>query len=466
MVFAFSVWLFADVKPNPLISNNMVLQQQSSAAIWGKADPGEKISIKTSWTDKTVQTTADKNGKWKISITTPAAGGPYTMQIKGKNIIELSNILVGEVWLCSGQSNMDMVMTGYPGQPVYNANDEIAKANRYKNAIRLFKVKKDLSFEPKEEVTGTWTVCSSESLANFSATGYFFGKTLYEALGVPIGLIHCAWGGTRSEPWTSIETLKKFPEVNLTKYEQRVKGANTSSMIYNAMLKPLTNYRIKGAIWYQGESNRNEPETYAKIFPAMIQNWRRDWGYDFPFYFAQIAPFAYGAPNAIGSALLREAQYKTAQTVPNTAMAVMLDIGEQNCIHPRRKDITGQRLAYCALAKTYGLKGVAYTAPTYKSFEVKDDGSVIVKFDNMAPQGLEQIHREITGFELAGEDKVFYPARAKVQRWGKEVKVWCDKVKKPVAVRYCFKNWCVGELRGTNGLPVSSFRSDNWQCEK
>ncbi len=451
----------ADVKLPAIFSDHMVLQREAKAAFWGWASPGETVTVVPGWEAAPVTVKADERGKWKALVQTGKAGGPYQVTIRGKNQVVFQDVLLGEVWICSGQSNMDQTLSGYRGQPIQGGNEEIAAAST--SGLRLFKVKRALSYDPQEDCQGEWKRADPASAAAFSATGWFFGKFLRKALGVPVGLVHTAWGGTKAEAWTSLEKLKTVKGVNLSPALSRKKiWANAPTAIFNAMVYPIIPYTVKGVVWYQGESNRREPGLYSRLFPAMIQDWRERWGKpEMPFFFCQIAPYSYGAPAAVGTALIREAQSKTMASVPGTGMAVLLDIGEEYCIHPRAKKVAGTRLAFWALAKAYGMDGIGYTAPIYKGIEIQKNGKVLVTFDHLG-NGLLVRGGELQGFEVAGADKVFHPAKARLARWAQAVLVWSEEVKKPVAVRYCFHNWCVGTLFGVNELPVSSFRSDDW----
>ncbi len=452
----------ATIKLPSIICSNMVLQQNNSVPLWGEGNPNEKFSIFTSWNEEKYHVTIGSDGNWQVNVQTSNAGGPYQIEIRtDSSAIVLENVLLGEVWLCSGQSNMEMPLKGYGGQPVYEANEEILNA-RFKG-IRLFHLEKNTSLEPISNCNGQWEECSPLLVSEFSAVAWFFGKYIHQNLKVPVGLISSNWGGTTSQAWTSKEKLIQFAGEALdNQYKNRKKKQDIPSSLFNAMINPITPFHIKGVIWYQGESNRSEPELYAKIFPALIEDWRENWGYNFPFYFTQIAPYSYKAPDETGTALIREAQLNTMLNVPNTGMVVTLDIGEKNSIHPPKKKEVGKRLALWALAKNYGIEGIGYTAPVYKSMKVTEDGVVELSFDHLGKSGISMINQNLKYLEIAGEDKVFHTAKAKILNQGKSVKVWSDNVKNPVAVRYCFKNWCEGTLMGTNGLPVSSFRTDDW----
>ncbi len=635
----------ADVKLPAQFSDHMVLQQKEAAPVWGWAEPGEKVKVTASW-GKSASTKADSQGKWKVKLRTPKAGGPYTLTIDGNNKITIKDVLIGEVWICSGQSNMEMGIG-----VVNNAAEEIAAAN-YPN-IRLFDVDHATSLVPLNDVKGNWVRCTPETVANhgswggFSAAAYFFGRKLHTELDVPIGLIATNWGGTVSEAWTSPKALKPFKyftrtlenihylihdkdklleryESDIVEWEKELTAAdegsrknwqaqnfddsnwkdmvqpqkwsesdtelknfdgivwfrldvdlpasmagrdlemhlgpiddsdsvwlngkhivttldswyiprvytipasalkqgknaiavriidtagdggfdsvnpedmriglpganvsdcvslavswkykisrcedipntpksgldynmNTPTVLYNAMLSPLIPYRIAGAIWYQGESNRYDPILYRDIFPAMITNWRHDWGQGkFPFYFVQIAPFQYFDSNSSGA--LRETQSMTLKKLDNVGMAVTMDIGEERDIHPKDKLNVGERLARLALAKTYKHKKLTYSGPLYKSMKVKGD-KAILSFDYVC-NGLVAKDGPLTDFVIAGEDKIFVNATAVID--GDKVVVSSPEVSIPVAVRYGWAEWCQPNLFNADGLPASSFRTDDW----
>jgi sialate O-acetylesterase len=454
-----STFVSAQVELPAVISDNMVLQQQFEAPIWGWAKPGEKISVTASWDQKEVTTTADKDGKWMVKLeTSKATTIPQTITI---NETVLKNILIGEVWICSGQSNM-----WWPLSQTMNADKEIAAANYPE--IRLFYVAREFADEPKKNCYGKWTDCNPQTAANFSAVAYFFGRELHQQLGVPIGLIHTSWGGTPAEAWTRKEVLQSDPElaVYLKRFEEKIAASEpgvlpinqgSPSGLYNAMIAPLIPFGIRGAIWYQGESNTKEAKLYEKLFPAMISNWRSDWEQgDFPFYFAQIAPYNYETPMVC--ALLRDAQRKSL-AVPNTGMAVTLDIGDPNDIHPRNKQEVGKRLALWALAKDYGKQNIVYSGPLYKSMKIEKN-KIRLLFDYVG-KGLVAKGGELTHFEMAGEDRQFFPAGAKID--GKTIVVSSKQVKNPLAVRFAFQNTDEPNLFNKEGLPASSFRTDDWE---
>ena len=628
----------ANVTLPAIFGDHMVLQQKAPVTVWGWADPGEKVSVKGSWQWFAATTKADDDGTWSVTIKTPKAGKTVSLAIKGNNDITLSDILLGEVWICSGQSNMEWT-TGGLGTDVSKLDIQKADLPR----IRLFTVKKTIATTPKDDVEGSWQVCSPETVGAFSATGFYFGRSLQEGLNVPIGLVSTNWGGTKSEAWTSRDGLKPFEqfddeiqtleapekseaaqkqvyEQKLLKWEEQIanndtgiketwygpdfddspwetvalpskwsqteladvdgivwyrrtvtlppswsrndmelhlgpiddidtlwvngtrigtttgwlqnrgyrlpgavlktgknsiairaidtggeggfggtkddmrigpvgaeiktcatvagdwkyqlsrKGAvaavpldrsqinaNTATVLYNGMIAPLLNLRIAGAIWYQGEANCYDPILYRTLFPAMITDWRTQWGQgDFPFYYVQIAPYQYDANTC--SQAVREAQMMTLDAVKNVGMAVTMDIGTEKDIHPRNKHDVGDRLARCALAKTYKKKGVAWSGPAYKGMTV-EGGQIRIAFD-YADDGLVAAGGQLSDFMIAGENRQFVPAKAVID--GNTVVVSCETVANPIAVRYGWSNWVKGTLFNKAGLPASSFRTDDW----
>ncbi len=629
--------ILADVTLPAVIADNMVLQRQTQCALWGWADPGEKVNVKASWQwFSSNPTTADADGKWKVAIKTPKAGGPHTITIKAANTVTLKNILIGEVWICSGQSNMEMGMT-----MINNAEQEIAQAN-YPN-IRLFNVKNTISALPLRDVTGTWVPCTPDAARNygpyggFSAAAYYFGRKLHKELNIPIGLIAAEWGGTPAQSWTSGKMLLTMPdfaeqvklladndtmkkatqqyEKDLAKWQKDIKTidpgtnenwsrpqlddsawktidlpslfenskignfdgivwyrrtidipddlagkdmtvslgkiddhdrtffndtkigemnawnvnrnykisgplvkagtntiairvhdtagaggfsgtasqmylqagdkkislagkwrykisvdqrsipkepdapaditAHTPTSLYNGMIHPLIPFTVRGAIWYQGESNAHAAKQYQTLFPNMIKSWRNAWNLgDFPFYYVQIAPYTYGYLN---SAFLREAQFMTLST-PNVGMAVTMDIGNIRDIHPKNKKDVGQRLALWALAKDYGQKNLVYSGPVYKSMEIEGD-KIRLSFDYTG-SGLIAKDGPLSHFTIAGADKNFVPATATIEN--DTIVVSSGKVPTPKAVRFAFTDNAEPNLSNKEGLPASSFRTDNW----
>jgi len=478
----------ADVKLPAVVGDNMVLQQNTSASLWGWADVGEQITVRASWLDEAVKTKASQDGKWLAKVPTPKASGPHTITIKGNNTIELKNVMSGEVWICSGQSNMQWTVSNSN-----NPEEEIAAAN-YPN-IRLFYVPRTVALEPQDDCKADWKECSPETIGGFSAVAYFFGRTLNRELNVPIGLIHTSWGGTPAESWTRREILESddkfipiverheryqadYPklleeyEIKLGEWKVAAEKAKTDgkeqpkkpgaprnpvnswtpSGLYNAMIAPLLNCTIQGAIWYQGESNAGRAYQYQTLFPAMIENWRTDWKLgDFPFYFVQIAPYKGQIPE------IREAQLIALKNVPNSGMVVTTDIGDVNDIHPRNKQDVGKRLALWALAKTYGENKVVCSGPIYRAKRI--EGNRIRLYFDYVGSGLLADGGELTHFTIAEEDKDFVPAKAVIE--GSTIVVSSPNVTNPADVRFGWENSAEPNLFNREGLPASPFRTDD-----
>ncbi|KDN56507.1 sialate O-acetylesterase [Flavobacterium seoulense] len=466
LVILTSFQVKAKIKLPALFSDNMMLQQQSNAPIWGWADKNQNVKITTSWDAKTYDVKADKNGKWKLALQTPVAGGPYEISVSdAAETKSIKNILIGEVWLCSGQSNMEMPLKGFPGQLVRDGNEAVVHS-RNKN-IRFITVPRATVLTPNEDFQGQWFEAAPQNTANLSATAWYFGSLLQEVLDVPVGLIVVSYGGSSMEAWMNQEMLKDFAAAKIpTKKEDLAKDPNrVATTLFNGMLSPVIGYGIKGCIWYQGESNYERAAQYAALTKKMVSSWRTLWGQgDFPFYNCQIAPFNYAQfhpkdyKEEYNSAYLREAQLKASKEISNSAMAVLMDVGEENNIHPDNKKAGGNRLGYLALTKTYGMTGFEFESPEFSAMEIK--GSVVTVAFDKAPNGVTSYGKEVTGFEIAGENKVFYPAKAELRR--KSVLLSSPQVEKPVAVRYLFKDYAEAQIFSTGGLPLSSFRTDSW----
>ncbi|MCU7549242.1 sialate O-acetylesterase [Chitinophagaceae bacterium LB-8] len=466
-IFGLLSQSFGAIKLPYFFSDNMVLQQRTAPLIWGWSNAGSKVILITSWNKKKYVVTADEKGKWKTNVDTPAAGGPFEISIsEGNSSITIKNVLIGEVWLCSGQSNMEMNMKGYRDQPVLGSNDAIFNSTNDK--IRLYTVPRALQRVPQDtSIKQAWSAAEPESVSNFSATAYYFGRLLQEKLKVPVGLVCISYGGTPVEGFMDEEALKAFPEIksfpSKTDTSKKINNQNATG-VYNGMMHPFLGYTIKGCIWYQGESNYTRSKQYETLFPAFVKMLRTKSNNDsLPFYYVQIAPFNYtlnkpDSATKYNSAYLRDAQRKALAKIPNSGMAVTMDIGNEIFIHPWDKETVSKRLAYMALAKTYGFKGFPYASPMYESVSFAGNVATI-KFAN-APNGLTSFGKQLSYFEIAGPDKVFRPARAVIFQ-GKLL-VSSPEVPNPVAVRYAFKDFVVGDLFNTEGFPTSSFRTDDW----
>ncbi len=503
----------AEVKPNPLFSDGAVLQRGQKIPVWGTARDGEKVTVEIQGQKAT---TTAAGGKWSVRLDALKEGEPLTMKITGDNTLTINNLLVGEVWVCSGQSNME-----WPFSRAHNAKEEGPKANYPQ--IRMFTVKKTVSLKPMDEATGAWAVCSPATVNGFSGVGYFFARDLHLKLGVPVGMLHTSWGGTPAQSWTSLEGFGNQPELQeyvtaakqklanydaeVAAYDAKMKefqaqnkewmekvnapfqaalkewneaaakakaagqpapakptlaspqpkppgnpatGAHHPTGLYNGMVAPLIPYAIKGAIWYQGESNAGKSEQYRTLFPAMIADWRKRWNLgDFPFLFVQIAPFK-GQP-----AEIREAQFLSLASVKNSAMAVTTDVGNANDIHPTQKEPVGQRLALAARALAYGEK-IEYSGPLYDSMKASG-GKITLSFRHTGG-GLLAKDGALKGFTIAGKDQKFVPAKAEIQ--GDTVVVSAEGVTDPEAVRYGWDNVPDVNLFNKEGLPASPFRTD------
>ena len=460
LVALISITASAKVTLPKFFADNMVLQQQSECKLWGWAEPGKKILVDTPWDKKSHPATARKDGYFQVTVKTPEAGGPYTIYFRDGDVVTLNNVMIGEVWICSGQSNMEMQMKGFKQQPVEGTTEELLHCKD--NQLRLFTVKRHASLTPEKDVTGQWSEASTASVRDFSATAYYFGRALRQALGVPVGLICTSWGGSACEAWMNADWLKAFPKVKQTITEEDVKKLQQRcpTALYNGQLKPLIGYTMRGAIWYQGEDNVPRYDFYAPLLKAMVEGWRKDWKQgDFPFYYCQIAPYDYSLIQWEGSQYLREQQAKAESMITNARMAVLMDAGLKYGIHPRKKRQAGERLALLALANTYDVKGLPDFA-VYKEVTFQNDTAVI-SFDRSKEWVYFEHGTSSNNFEVAGADRVFHPA-SKVWVSRNRVYITCDQVKKPVAVRYAFKDWADGDLMH-DGLPVSSFRSDDWE---
>ena len=445
----------SEVRLPSVLSNNMVLQQQSRVSLWGWCDPGEKVRVTVSWDGQADSAKGDRDGRWKLLVATPSAGGPYTITIKGWNTIVLDNILIGEVWVCSGQSNMEMNETwGLP-----DVRQDLPAC--YNPDIRFFHVPRTTAMAPQDNCSGQWTACDSNTLKQFSAVAYFFGKRLNKEMNVPIGLIEVAWGGTPAEVWTPAGLIEGDDIMRTAAGKQKPYDGwpYKPGYCYNAMIAPLTSFSIAGAIWYQGEANVSAPSSYGRLLTTMIASWRQAWRMPLPFYYVQIAPFTYGVKDQ--AAVLRE-QESLVQHVENTGMVVISDLVDDTTnIHPKNKHDVGARLAAWALANTYHRRGLVYKSPAYSGMEIRNDNIVITCSD--AADGLTVKGGQVKELFMAGEDRVFKPATARIE--GNRLVISAAGIKKPVAVRYQFDNAGIGNVSGKDGLPLAPFRTDDWPID-
>lgn len=464
IVLSCSVGVFsASLTLPPIFSDRMVLQQKDNVKVWGKGTPKQAVIVIADWDDKPCNAVIASDSTWSVKVATPVASyKKYAITIKsGSEQIELKDVLIGEVWLCSGQSNMHMPMKGYFGQPVLGSLEDILSSNN--ENLRYYNVKQNSSLKSLKQCDGVWEKASIESTGSFSATAYYFGRQLQKILNVPVGLIHASWGGSKIQAWMSKESLAKFPEIKIPTEEPEKRVAPMrANVLFNGMINPIAGYNIKGVIWYQGESSQADYKMYPDLFATMHDDWVKQWDSKtkFPIYFCQITPYAkYSAKR---SALMREAQLKVSQNQPNTAMAVLLDVGEENILHCANKKAPGDRLAYIALARDYGYQSIPYRSPEFKSLNAIDN-KLIIRF-NYAQDGLTTFNKTLQNFKIAGSDKVFYPAKAEIVL--NTIELSCGTIDRPVAVRYAFEEYAEASLFGINGLPVSSFRSDDWDDVK
>jgi len=506
VLLAVSPAAWADVSLNNMFGDHMVLQQGINNKVWGKADPGEAVTV--TFAGQTKSATAAADGSWAVFLDpVQEYGGPHALAAKGKNSVTFNDVLIGEVWVCSGQSNMQW--------GVNQANDpDLEKAAAKFPNIRFVSVPQVGTQDPQWNFKGKWQVCAPETVGDFSAVGYFFGRQLHQTLGVPVGLIDNAWGGSAAEAWVKRDKLATHPflkaihekwqeeeakyETAKEKFEQkmaewkqaakeaqaagrpepagkpdakqdpagRMKGNARPGNIHSGVLTPSIGYGIKGAIWYQGESNASRAYQYRELFPFMITTWREEWGLgDFPFYWVQLADFKEekAEPAESDWAELREAQTMTMKALPATGEAVIIDLGEGKDIHPMNKQDVAKRLARWALAETYKLPGITCRSPLYTSME-KDGAKMVLSFDHVAKGG--KVWRpfdvnEPIGFTIAGADRKFVPAKATVRDDGR-IEVWSDAVTEPVAVRYAWADNPVCNMYSTSGLPLTPFRTDDF----
>lgn len=482
-----------DVTISSIFSDHMVLQRDMEIPVWGTADEGEEVTIQLA--DQTAVCVA-AGGKWNVKLKPIPAGGPHNLTIKGKNTLTIADVLIGEVWICSGQSNMVWAIKDSfePQAVISNSADD---------GLRLITVPRVSKDEPQNAIEAKWEACGPANIEAFSAVGYYFGKHLRETLKVPVGLINTSFGGTPAEAWTSREKLESIPELasailgnykqavdgypmalakykeDLSKWQEEAAKAKAEGKpdppaprgpvdpstnpqrpcgLYNAMIAPLVPFAIRGAIWYQGESNADRAQQYATLFPAMIQDWRARWGQgDFPFFFVQLAPFMriVKEPGDSAWAELREAQRLTSIRVPNTAMAVITDVGEELDIHPRKKKEVGDRLALAARKLAYG-ESIIYSGPTFKELKI-DGNKAIIHFDNLGG-GLVAKDGPLVGFTIAGSDNKFFNATAEIV--GDTIVVQAPEVPAPVHVRFGWANFPVVNLWNQAGVPASPFRTD------
>lgn len=461
------------------LSDHTVLQQQSDVKLWGWAKPGATVAVTPSWSKKAVSVKADEAGRWTAYVATPAASyTPYSITFaEGKEKATIDDVLVGEVWVASGQSNMEMPMRGFDSQPVEGSAEAIARSGALRDKVRMVHIALDDKWEPQERAKGSWKVASPANTAEFGAQAFYFARELNSIIDVPVGIVHVAYGGTQVEGWMPVDLLESLG----VDVEERIRLEKEGAPLpwpayrygtkYTTMMNPVIGYTIKGFIWNQGESNAGNPDIYARYLAAMVERWRKDWGdkeNKLSFYQTENPGFGWFAPDALGGALVREQQNMAVDMIPNSGIT-----GTNDLVHPFEVDIIhgsikreiGERMAWQVAEKDYGIAGMPWRAPKYLSMSKNDEGTTLVKITDVG-FGLNPMVGKIEGFEVAGEDGVFYPANAKiVVVYGKydntqEVAVSSPEVPDIKNVRYCFKNFAIGNVRNSNGMPLTPFRTD------
>lgn len=483
-----------------VFTDHMVLQQESQAPVWGWANKGTKVTVSTSWDRKKYSATAGDDGRWEVKVSTPQAGGPYTVTVTArKEKVVLEDVMVGEVWLCTGQSNMQQFVTGFDGQGVEGALEALLDAPQYRSCIRVFNMLTDKAYEPMDMVPSEWKYTDPTVVYRTSAVAYHFAKQLTKTLGVTVGIITCPWGGSRIEPWMNEEYLRKSVEgkipderlkVILARREKENNAPVQVGTMYNARMYPVKGYALKGFIWYQGCANRGDITYYDKMQAGMVECWRQMWGDtegSLSFYFATIAPYSYGDSANPLRAFFVENQLNSLDLIPNSGAAVTETLGDEGCIHPAKKIPVAMQFALLALERDYGVESGAGHGFPYPSrivfpanstvqpgtvrqsgFEIgiekgeAADQKIVVHIAN-ACRGVGHItegHGNVTGFEVAGSDRVFRPVEAWTR--GGRIELDCTGIADPQAVRYSFHNYCESNLVSALGVPVPPFRTDKW----
>ena len=476
MLVATATAVQAKVRLPHLVSDNMVIQQQTDVRLWGWAKAGRKVTATVSWSDQKAEAKADKQGRWLLTVTSPQASyEPLSITFDdGDGKVTINNVLAGEVWVCAGQSNMEMPVKGFGGCPVVNYNQEVLHAAG-KRQVRSAKIPSIMRMTPQEDADTQWRECSPQTVGDFSATGYFFARLVNKALDIPIGLIEANKGGSRVESWLTKENLERYTQeptdsMGIVNYKKEW-DYHRAMLWGNGTFNPILNYTVKGILFYQGCSNVGDPgNQYSERLKLLVEQWRQQFRLgEIPFYFVQIAPFVSGNSQGTWNALLQEQQFRASQIIPNSALVCTNDAVfpyEGTQIHPAQKQKVGERLAFLALNKTYGMESIICDSPSYKDMTVRND-SVLIHLNNEFG-GISR-YEDIEGFEVAGTDRVFHPAKASHfwqpggGYWDECIVIKSDDVKQPVAVRYCFRNWQLGNLANMGGLPLFPFRTDNWE---
>lgn len=464
---AVTLGSYAKVRLPRMIGDNMILQQNTNARLWGWDKPGTPVKVTTSWNGKSYQVKTGKDGKWLVEVATPKASyTPFSITFDDGDMTTVKNVLAGEVWVCAGQSNMEMPVKGFDNCPVEGYNKAVTEARQY-SGIHYLPIPSTMAMKPQEDARGgEWRVISPETVAYASATGYFFAQVVNKALDIPVGIIMANKGGTRVEGWLDEANLKKYTQEPLDTAQiiKKYKTGYHRPLVWgNGTFNPILNYTVKGILYYQGCSNVGDPAgQYTNRLKMLVEQWRRDFKLDqIPFYFVQIAPYNYGKKDGDEGALLREQQYNASLVIPNSGIVCTDDLVypyESDQIHPAQKRQVGERLAWQALNKTYGMKEIMCESAAFKDLRISNDTCYVhLKNDYRSINRYE----DLQGFEVAGEDRVFHKANAHYY-YTKGIIITCPEVKKPVAVRYAFNNWGYGNVKNGALLPLFPFRTDNW----
>jgi len=467
-LLAVAAGMNAKVKLPHIVGDNMVLQQNTEARLWGWAKPGRDVKVTVSWSNDTYKTKVGKDGKWLVKVKTPAASFTplsVTFSDGDGDPVSINNLLSGEVWVCAGQSNMEMPVKGFGNCPTEGYNQAVTDAVN-SSAIHYVKIPSVMSMKPLDDADCHWEACSPATVGDCSATGYFFARMVSRTLNIPVGLIMANKGGTRVESWLTADNLKKHTQESLDSMENVKKFSwdyHRPLVWGNGTFNPILNYTVKGILFYQGCSNVGNPgNMYSELLKVLVEQWREQFGLgEIPFYFVEIAPYYYDNVDGDWGAKLREQQFRAKTIIPNSDLVCTNDLvypWETQQIHPCQKQPVGERLAFIALNKNYGLDKLMCESPEFKDLTIKDD-TCFVHLQNDY-EGISR-YEDIQGFEVAGADKVFHKANA-YYYWTKGIIITCPEVKQPVAVRYCFKNFQLGNVKNQAGLPLFPFRTDNW----
>lgn len=467
-----TLFLLAALVLSNIFSDHAVMQRETTAPVWGWGEPGQTVSVKTSWDGKTVKTKVADDGSWKVWVSTGKAGGSYSITVKsGREKLTVSDITFGEVWICSGQSNMEMPVSGFGFQGIEGSTEAILEATETASRIRVFDIRAPKCQEPQRDVDTKWAYSTGDVVSRTSAVGYFFAKRLSKALGVPVGIIVNAWGGSRIEPWMTREAIDR---VDLTPeeraeidsiVEQPDRWPESPELIWNGRVKPIAGYAAKGFLWYQGCSNIGQRGCYDRLQASMLRLWRDSWGRgDMPFIYALLAPYHHGDSDGRWRPFFVEAQMRMASQTPNAWYVCTETLGDPVTIHPPYKREVADMMELTALQNVYGIPtGISIEPALLKDLALEEDGTVKVWLTNVWSNLGSMTSREVVGFELAGEDREFHLAKAEIDWDGETIIVRCPEVPKPVAVRYAWRNWMGANLQKTSGIPVPPFRTDDWE---